>query len=52
MENLEELVSAAAGFFSIGEDADDERSQLELFLDQASLDAEKIKLKKMKMQFR
>ena len=38
MENLEELVSAAAGF-SIGEDADDERSQLELFLDQASLDA-------------
>ncbi|MFL2753873.1 MAG: DNA helicase II [Gammaproteobacteria bacterium] len=39
VENLEELVSAAAGFFSIGEDADDERSQLELFLDQASLDA-------------
>ena len=39
VENLEELVSAAAGFFSIGEDADDERSQLELFLDQASLPA-------------
>jgi DNA helicase-2/ATP-dependent DNA helicase PcrA len=39
VENLEELVSAAAGYFSIGEDADDERSQLELFLDQASLDA-------------
>ncbi len=39
VENLEELISAAAGFFSIGEDADDERSQLEMFLDQASLDA-------------
>ena len=39
VENLEELVSAAAGYFSIGEDADDERSQLELFVDQASLDA-------------
>jgi DNA helicase-2/ATP-dependent DNA helicase PcrA len=39
VENLEELISAAAGFFSVGEDADDERSQLEMFLDQASLDA-------------
>jgi DNA helicase-2/ATP-dependent DNA helicase PcrA len=38
-ENLEELVSAASGFNPIGEDADDERNELEIFLDQASLDA-------------
>ena len=38
-ENLEELISAASGFYPIGEDADDERNELELFLDQASLDA-------------
>ena len=38
-ENLEELISAASGFYPVGEDADDERNELELFLDQASLDA-------------
>ena len=38
-ENLEELVSAASGFNPIGEDADDTRNELEIFLDQASLDA-------------
>ena len=38
-ENLEELVSAASGFNPIGEDADDDRNELEIFLDQASLDA-------------
>ena len=38
-ENLEELVSAASGFNPIGEDADDNRNELEIFLDQASLDA-------------
>ena len=34
-ENLEELVSAASGFNPIGEDADDDRNELEIFLDQA-----------------
>jgi len=38
-ENLEELISAASGFNPIGEDADDDRNELEIFLDQASLDA-------------
>ena len=38
-ENLEELISAASGFYPVAEDADDERNELELFLDQASLDA-------------
>ena len=38
-ENLEELVSAASGFNPIGEDADDDRNELEIFLDQASIDA-------------
>ena len=39
VENLEELISATSEFFSLGEDKNDERSLLELFLDQASLDA-------------
>ena len=39
VENLDELISATSGYFSLGEDANDERSLLELFLDQASLDA-------------
>ena len=39
VENLEELISATSEFFSLGEDKNDERSLLEHFLDQASLDA-------------
>ena len=39
VENLDELISATSEYFSLGEDANDERSLLELFLDQASLDA-------------
>ena len=39
VENLDELISATSESFSLGEDANDERSLLELFLDQASLDA-------------
>ncbi len=39
VENLEELISATSEFFSLGEDKNDGRSLLELFLDQASLDA-------------
>ncbi|URQ73484.1 DNA helicase II [SAR86 cluster bacterium] len=39
VENLEELISATSEFFSLGEDKNDKRSLLELFLDQASLDA-------------
>ena len=33
------MISATSEYFSLGEDANDERSLLELFLDQASLDA-------------
>ena len=39
IENLEELISASSGFIALGEDEEDERIDLELFLDQASLDA-------------
>ena len=39
VDNLDELISATSEYFSLGEDNDDDRSLLELFLDQASLDA-------------
>ena len=39
VENLDEFISATSEYFSLGEDANDDRSLLELFLDQASLDA-------------
>ncbi len=39
VENLEELITATSNYFGIGEDDTDERTTLELFLDQAALDA-------------